>query len=247
MYWLVMCVPGLTLGVDVGWQPLPEGGMEYIIQIEPELLEALGRGEQVQSDIPPQVGDVRAYRILVGNQPVPRKLPETAPATPPLPGPSSPGPSHTSGTPGEPRPLPVDPQGHPITERPAAFLQTAGATPAEQPGPEKSAAEKSRADSHSPTPALPVVLLSIGLFASLGGNVYLGWIGWEARRRWRALLDSTRSDPAYGSSPDDDPAYGSSPSDEPSYGSSPSDEPSYGSSSSGEPTHDRPAADEHAE
>ncbi len=55
-----------VLGVDVGWQPLPGGGMEYIIQIEPELLEALRRGEVVVSQVPPQVKDVRQYRIVIG-------------------------------------------------------------------------------------------------------------------------------------------------------------------------------------
>ena len=64
-----------VLGVDVGWQPLPGGGMEYIIQIEPELLDALRRGEVVVSQVPPQVKDVRQYRIVVGRGRLPRITP----------------------------------------------------------------------------------------------------------------------------------------------------------------------------
>ncbi len=67
-----------VLGVDVGWQPLPGGGMEYIIQIEPELLDALRRGEVVVSQVPPQVKDVRQYRIVVGRG----RLPRITPAVP---------------------------------------------------------------------------------------------------------------------------------------------------------------------
>ncbi len=192
MYWLVMCVPGLALGIDVGWQPLPEGGMEYIIQIEPELLDSLRSGQPLQSDIPPQVRDIRAYRIVVGDQPVPRELPQSAVGAPASPG------SAQGNEPGEPRPLPVEPEGHPITERPATFLQAAGAPAPAQESPAKQGADKAAPATEPSTPAMPLVLLSIGLFASLSGNVYLGWIGWEARRRCRRLLESSCGEPSAG-------------------------------------------------
>jgi hypothetical protein len=38
-------IAAAALGIDVGWQPLPEGGMEYIIQIAPQTLETLKAGE----------------------------------------------------------------------------------------------------------------------------------------------------------------------------------------------------------
>ena len=28
----VLCVAAVALGINVGWQPLPDGGMEYVIQ-----------------------------------------------------------------------------------------------------------------------------------------------------------------------------------------------------------------------
>lgn len=61
-----------SVGVDTGWQPLDDGGFEYIIQIEPQLLDALRRGEEITSDIAPFLRDVRSYRIRVGTAEVPR-------------------------------------------------------------------------------------------------------------------------------------------------------------------------------
>lgn len=73
-----------ALGVDYGWQPNPGGGFEYIIQIEPELLDALRAGEALRSDLPPFMRDVRAYRIQVGRGEVPREgNPEAAAAQQP--------------------------------------------------------------------------------------------------------------------------------------------------------------------
>src|SRR5689334_20612327 len=55
-----------ALGIEVGWVPLPEGGHEYTIQLEPEMLEVLRKQkEEVFSEVPPQV-HVRRYRLLVG-------------------------------------------------------------------------------------------------------------------------------------------------------------------------------------
>jgi hypothetical protein len=36
-------------------------------------------------------------------------------------------------------------------------------------------------------PWLPLALTLLALFASLGGNVYLGWIAWDFYRRQRNL------------------------------------------------------------
>lgn len=61
-----------VLGVDVGWQPLGDGGFEYIIQIEPQLLDTLKSGNDLVSDLPPELWGVRTYRITVGNGRLPR-------------------------------------------------------------------------------------------------------------------------------------------------------------------------------
>jgi len=74
------CVAAMALGIDVGWRPLSEGGVEYLIQIEPDLLDTLQPGEAIGSDVPPRlVGQIRAYRITVGTEELPRELPQELP------------------------------------------------------------------------------------------------------------------------------------------------------------------------
>ena len=63
---LLISIAVATLGIDVGWQRLPEGGMQYIIQLDPQALEALRAGQPIESDIPAGAGEVRSYRIIVG-------------------------------------------------------------------------------------------------------------------------------------------------------------------------------------
>jgi len=83
MYGQIVGLAVAVLGIDVGWQPLPEGGVQYLIQIEPHMLDTLRSGEPLQSDVPPQVArDVRAYRISVGSGPLPRELPAAEAALP---------------------------------------------------------------------------------------------------------------------------------------------------------------------
>jgi hypothetical protein len=74
MYGHLMCLAAAALGIDVGWQRLPEGGVQYLIQIGPETLESLKAGQAIESDIPPTVKDIRGYRITVGNKQLPREV-----------------------------------------------------------------------------------------------------------------------------------------------------------------------------
>ncbi len=62
-----------AVGVDYGWEPSADGQLEYIIQIEPELLESLKGGASIVSAIHPDARDVRKVRIQVGTGPLPRK------------------------------------------------------------------------------------------------------------------------------------------------------------------------------
>jgi hypothetical protein len=72
----------LCCGVDVGWQPSTDGGMEYIIQISPEELQNLRPGDILAaSDVPPNLPPIRTYRIVVGSGPLPRRLPASAPSS----------------------------------------------------------------------------------------------------------------------------------------------------------------------
>jgi len=200
----MICVAVVMLGIDVGWQRLPDGGLEYIIQIQPHILETLKAGSPIASDIPPHLRDVRSYRIVVGTASLPREsLPETAtrrhtdpfslspggltgkPAT--SASPSDSGPGHIPGK------LFSDPTVKPLKERQATYVEGTGG--GKETKKTESDAEKS-SDAESSKPWLPLTLALAGLFGSLGGNLYLGWIHWGTRSRYRALLrDSFNPEP----------------------------------------------------
>ena len=71
-----------VLGVDFGWQPDEKGRVEYIIQIEPQLWNAMRRGEEIVSSILPEVKGVRRFRIRIGKGPLPRHTPVSWQAAP---------------------------------------------------------------------------------------------------------------------------------------------------------------------
>ncbi len=73
MHATMLCLAMTTLGVDVGWRPLPDGGMEYIIQIEPHMIDLLVKGEDILGDFPPNLMGVPSYRITVGTDELPRE------------------------------------------------------------------------------------------------------------------------------------------------------------------------------
>ena len=65
-----------SLLTDFGWQTTPGGEVEFVIQIEPELLDELRQGKEIVSEIPDDLQHVRRFRIRVGDAPVPQeKLP----------------------------------------------------------------------------------------------------------------------------------------------------------------------------
>jgi len=84
MQGLAIVLAAASLGVDYGWQTTDDGTLEYIIQIEPELLIALQKGEPIVSEIHPDAAGVRRFRIQIGSQPLPRvgKSPQPDPQTP---------------------------------------------------------------------------------------------------------------------------------------------------------------------
>jgi hypothetical protein len=194
MFAHVLWFSTVIVGINVGWQPLPEGGMEYIIQLDPQTLEALKAGESIQSDIPPSAGDVRSYKIVLGSN----KLPRTSPPAASIESPSAKSSERTQGqtsnlpetanqgqTSAFPHQLLPDPAGKPMTARSAAYVEsTGGSTKSEtaQPKPSETKNEEPA------KPWMPLTLVSLGLFASLGGNVYLTWIFADLRRRYRESL-----------------------------------------------------------
>ena len=57
-----------AFGSDVGWRQLPEGGTEYIIQLNESELDALRRHGHWRATFRPAPAEVRAYRIIVGTR-----------------------------------------------------------------------------------------------------------------------------------------------------------------------------------
>jgi hypothetical protein len=93
-----------ALGVDYGWRPLEEGGLEYIIQIEPEVFASLEKGGDILSEIHPEAQDVRRFRIRIGRGPLPREggvvvlaNADDGPLPPPPPGDLTPDAATTPG------------------------------------------------------------------------------------------------------------------------------------------------------
>lgn len=191
MLWLAIA----AVGIDVGWQPLPGGGLEYIIQIEPYTLERLKQGEEIASDLPPGLKGVRSYRITTGSKELPRRalpepaveslaLPEELPALSPA-GPalgslrrSAPGEVRASA----PRQLDLAPDPRPLSGQPASFVQPA---PEVQHRASPSSATKAQVET---IPPLAWTVTVGALMAAVGGMLYLGWLAWDYRMRYRTLL-----------------------------------------------------------
>jgi hypothetical protein len=152
MHALLLCVAAAAVG-DVGWQRMPEGGMQYIIQLDPQTLEALRAGEALESDIPPSAGDVRSYRIVVGAKKLPREAP--------------------------PAPRAITPDvGKPLSVHTTDFTETIAAAAKPQPKPPAAVSSEEPAK-----PWLPLIFTLLGLFFSLAANVFLGWTAWGFRQR----------------------------------------------------------------
>jgi hypothetical protein len=185
MHTFLLCVATAVVGVEVGWQRLPEGGMQYIIQLEPQTLEALRAGEAIESDIPPSAGEIRSYRLIVGKKVLPRETPPAPPATTKTAEPKSadrPPPSPP------PHALTPDPGSRSLPEHTAAYEEQPKAAAVAKP-PAKAAADVPPAKPAAPW--LPLTCTLLGLFTSLGVNLFLGWIAWDARHRlWKTRRET---------------------------------------------------------
>ena len=152
---MLVCLAASLVGVDVGWQRLPDGQWELIIQIEPELLEEMDRfgespDELVAAGLPPQLRGIRRYRIQIGTGALPREEGELPPVklTSDREGPASEVPSAPAeaASPGNSEPAQEDfspigpgyspppvPFPEPKPARSGAPEQAPGATPAQGP------------------------------------------------------------------------------------------------------------------
>ena len=186
----MLCVAAVALGIDVGWQPLPDGGMEYVVQLEPRTVDLLRSGVEIPSDIPANLKDLRRLRITVGNASLARKMPAEAvsgPAFPTVPG----GPLSRLSPKQRASHLFLDalfPPYHPVSIRPPearteARPRTETARPLDemrrQPAGERPFAEQ---------PPVAWTLTVGALIGAVAAAIFLAWIAWEYRIRYRRLL-----------------------------------------------------------
>lgn len=173
---------GLLLGVDVGWAPLPNGGgMEYLIQLSPNDLEAIRSGEAWMTDIPLSVGEVRAYRITMGTGALPRIDP---PPSLSLPAADTPA-DHPA-----PHPIRPEPAATPLPEQQAVYMTP---RPGENGATDGKATSTDSAEQDEAPLQRPWMLLvgtALALAGSLGGNAYLLWVLREAYQRCRRMSDA---------------------------------------------------------
>ena len=191
---LLLAAAVATLGSDYGWQPLAGGGVEYIIQIDPHIVDRLKEGIDITSDVPAEVKDIRSCRFTVGSGELPRINPG-----PVMPEPDEGLPSFAS--PDRPRrsevPLDTRPDGVPgrLPERggsedgvkPVGWLEetepklVSPETVEPNPMPEENQPE-------APSSWL-LATLAIGLMSTSAGMVFTGWTAWDYRGRYRRVLE----------------------------------------------------------
>ena len=196
----VLFIATAAMGIDVGWEPLPDGGHQYTIQIEPQLLDVLKQGkDEIISEVPPQV-HIRHFRIIAGTGQLPRvdgppavREAET----------HEPAADHAAQPPKAEHELSLGQQEPPATP---AELPSTTAAPAplggQQTGFDLPAGGSKEVDANKPSlepearPWLPLAIAGLLLCCSLGANFYLGWIAWDARARYRAAIAKVRPAPA---------------------------------------------------
>ena len=79
MHTAVLVLAIAATGVDFGYEPAPDGGgYDYQIQLQPELIDALGRGQMIESEIPEWM-TVRRFRISMGRGALVKRRDNNAP------------------------------------------------------------------------------------------------------------------------------------------------------------------------
>ncbi|GAB6166366.1 hypothetical protein JCM19992_23660 [Thermostilla marina] len=202
MYSALPAVGFLLIAVQAGWQPAETGGVEYILQIEPDLLQDLAEGATVaESDFPPElVGKIVRYRITVGTTPPPRIAPPDQPEPPQV---ATPEASTSSPEEAPPATLPEIPQGRRLEAVPAVFAESetpggpstspsdASATPQTSSTETRQTGVSLSSSDTKPRPWLPLTLAISGMVAAVAGMLYTGWLAVEYRRKYLSLLRET--------------------------------------------------------
>jgi hypothetical protein len=196
-----LCALMLTVAVDYGYEPIERSdGVRYVILLEPAVLDALGNGTPVGSMIPPEVrGRVHEFRIVTNGdrlskqvpprteQPTPPDIP-TPPVTPP-----------PTDVPAFPEPgWPTEPQSEPVSPKPPGLLPDSGnvkpasgfedIAPDDGPSGNVDTTDPEVPESSESDPWLLLAIASVVAMGSSGGMVFFGWLTFDYRSRYLALL-----------------------------------------------------------
>jgi hypothetical protein len=215
MYGTMLCAAVALLGVKYSVQPLPGGGSEYVIQLEPLAIDSLKAGSELRSDIPSaDLRDLRAFRIMMipgaaSGAPTPpaarsTQLPTAPSGSIPLPRVDvghlpndyrAPAVKPASGPLKAPAPLPSVVDTKPLAGQKASFLQPEPPPSAKKPDSEKKTEKKSETKiepTPEPEPSKDYPLLTVTLAAttigSFSGMMFFGWVAHDYRSRYRTLL-----------------------------------------------------------
>lgn len=206
MHAAILGVAVSLVGIKVGWVVAPDRSVEYVIQLDADDLERFQAERTIESDVPAQVKNIRRYRIELGMGSLPppqHPLPKEEPP-PRVPGPPRDAGNrnpvqfssvYTKGSGPRASTFPgwvMRPEDKPEDKKAAKGKQGTAAqgTGTEAKSGKQGATQTQGAGPSKPWGSLAAVL--IALCGSLGGNLYLGWMMWETRRRYRGLLERQR-------------------------------------------------------
>jgi len=199
----MLVLAALATAVQWGWQPLDKGGTEYIIQVEPQLIDSF-RTEGFTSEIPPGMRDIRRIRIVVGTGAVPHQGEILQPAVATKP------PVHAAeqASAAAPKPLPDGVPSQPLKSGAGSEMPVAKTASATEAAKADGSTEPVQAATHAPAdrptsdsapaalqrPWVALLAAVGGLVVSLSGNVYLGWVHWGTRNRYLSLVRQLRGE-----------------------------------------------------
>ena len=207
------CLAVALVGVDLGYRPASNGGVEFVIHVNPATFQSVRPGE-LDINVSRLAREMRLSHINItpGNERLPGEVsvatslpPATAPivsASPVMPATAAVPTSPSAMPPGR-EPLRFQPPSYsaPSTRTeahgwPLLMPNNRGSSPATPTSADSRMGglppvnmDGSAAAQPSP-PWLGMCLLVIALLAS---NVYVGWLFWDARQRYRGLLTRTFS------------------------------------------------------
>ncbi|MDZ4819335.1 MAG: hypothetical protein SGJ20_10215 [Planctomycetota bacterium] len=69
---LLILAAATSASINFGWKQLDSGGVEYVVQVPPELIDDFEK-HGFESDIPPGLRDIRRIRIAVGTGSLPNR------------------------------------------------------------------------------------------------------------------------------------------------------------------------------